>query len=85
MRWSSTSGSLARRRSTTGAIRRARQLGKHAGILVAPGKLLDAALDAGCDLAFYAGDIMDLSKLWVQSLGMVRSEASEPHADVPRS
>src|SRR4030095_8224304 len=38
-------------------IRRARSLGKHAGILVAPGPLLDASLGAGADLVFVGSDI----------------------------
>ncbi|GAB4462878.1 MAG: 2-keto-3-deoxy-L-rhamnonate aldolase [Armatimonadaceae bacterium] len=45
-------------------IRTARELGKHAGILVAPGPMLDAVLDAGCDLYFCAGDINDLARTW---------------------
>lgn len=46
------------------SVRRARAAGKHAGILVAPGPLLDAAFAAGCDLAFVGGDINDLAKAW---------------------
>lgn len=45
-------------------IRRARAAGKHAGILVAPGPMLDAALAAGCDLVFCGGDINDLARSW---------------------
>lgn len=45
-------------------IRRARACGKHAGILVAPGPMLDAALAAGCDLYFCGGDINDLVRVW---------------------
>jgi 4-hydroxy-2-oxoheptanedioate aldolase len=45
-------------------LRRARAAGKHAGILVAPGPMLDAALEAGCDFAFIGGDINDLAKAW---------------------
>jgi 2-keto-3-deoxy-L-rhamnonate aldolase RhmA len=45
-------------------IRTARAAGKHAGILVAPGPLLDAARAAGCDLAFIGGDINDLARAW---------------------
>lgn len=45
-------------------IRRARAAGKHAGILVAPGPMLDAAFVAGCDLAFIGGDINDLARAW---------------------
>ena len=45
-------------------IQRARACGKHAGILVAPGPLLDAALAAGCDLFFCGGDVNDLVRVW---------------------
>ena len=45
-------------------IRRARAAGKHAGILVAPGPMLDAVRAAGCDLFFCGGDINDLAKAW---------------------
>ncbi len=45
-------------------IQRARALGKHAGILVVPGPMLDAAREAGCDLVFGGGDLADLSKAW---------------------
>ena len=48
----------------TDIIRRARAQNKHAGILVAPGPMLDAALGAGCDLVFCGGDINDLAKAW---------------------
>jgi 2-keto-3-deoxy-L-rhamnonate aldolase RhmA len=43
---------------------RARAAGKHAGILVAPGPMLDAARAAGCDLFFCGGDVNDLAKTW---------------------
>lgn len=45
-------------------IQRARGCGKHAGILVAPGPMLDAALEAGCDLYFCGGDVNDLIRVW---------------------
>lgn len=45
-------------------VKRACEQGKHGGILVAPGPMLDAALKAGCDLVFAGGDITDLSKAW---------------------
>jgi len=45
-------------------MRRTRACGKHAGILVAPGPLLDAARKAGCDFFFCGGDINDLAKAW---------------------
>ena len=45
-------------------IRKARAAGKHAGILAAPGPLLDAALEAGADLVFVGNDIADLATSW---------------------
>jgi 4-hydroxy-2-oxoheptanedioate aldolase len=45
-------------------IQRARGLGKHAGILVVPGPMLDAAREAGCDLIFGGGDLADLANAW---------------------
>lgn len=45
-------------------MRRARAAGKHAGILVAPGPLLEAARAAGCDFFFCGGDVNDLAKAW---------------------
>jgi 2-keto-3-deoxy-L-rhamnonate aldolase RhmA len=45
-------------------MRRARAAGKHAGILVAPGPMLDATREAGCDFFFCAGDINDLARTW---------------------
>jgi len=54
-----------------GCIRRARAAGKHAGILVAPGPLLDAASGAGCDLCFCGGDVTDLVEPWRRLLASV--------------
>ena len=45
-------------------VRTARECGKHAGILVGPGPMLDAAVDAGCDLVFAGGDITNLAGCW---------------------
>lgn len=59
----------------TNCIRRARKAGKHAGILVAPGALLTAALEAGCDLAFFAGDVMSLVTTWPQILEAVKTKS----------
>ncbi|HVF09918.1 MAG TPA: aldolase/citrate lyase family protein [Abditibacteriaceae bacterium] len=55
-----------------GCIRRARALGRHAGILVAPGPMLDAALEAGADLVFCGNDFGDLTKAWQALLASVR-------------
>lgn len=54
--------------------RRARAAGKHAGILVAPGPLLDAARAAGCDLFFCAGDVNDLARAWRTVLSAVAGQ-----------
>jgi len=59
-------------------IRTAKRMGKHAGILVRPGKLLESAVEAGCDLAFFAGDVMDLSRVWPQVLQSVRAKGDRP-------
>jgi 2-keto-3-deoxy-L-rhamnonate aldolase RhmA len=45
-------------------IRKARSLGKHAGILAMPGPLLSAALEAGADLVFAGSDITNLAAVW---------------------
>ena len=52
-------------------MRRARASGKHAGILVSPGPLLDACKTAGCDFFFCAGDINDLAQKWREVLAQV--------------
>lgn len=57
-------------------IHRARAAKRHVGILVAPGLMLDAAIAAGADLLFFAGDISDLTPIWAQHLADARSAAS---------
>jgi 2-keto-3-deoxy-L-rhamnonate aldolase RhmA len=57
--------------TVTDCVRRACSAGKHAGILVPPGRMLDAAIDAGCDLVFYCGDASDLSVAWKRLLALV--------------
>ncbi|MES2463531.1 MAG: aldolase/citrate lyase family protein [Armatimonadota bacterium] len=52
-------------------MRRTRAAGKHAGILVAPGPLLTACREAGCDFYFCAGDINDLGRIWREVLAQV--------------
>ena len=52
-------------------IRRARACGLHAGILVPPGAMLDAAVAAGCDLMFYGGDVAELGNAWPKLLALV--------------
>jgi len=56
-------------------VRRARATGKHAGILAPPGRMLQAALDAGADLVFYGGDVSDLSNAWPLLLASIPSRA----------
>jgi len=55
----------------TDCVRRARALGKHAGILVTRGPLLDAAIEAGCDLVFCGGDFTELATAWPRLLSSV--------------
>jgi 2-keto-3-deoxy-L-rhamnonate aldolase RhmA len=57
--------------TATGCIRRARAAGRHAGILVGPGPLLDASLAAGADLVFCGGDVTDLIPPWTRLLEAV--------------
>ncbi len=45
-------------------IRRARECGKHAGIMAAPGPLLDAAMESGANLIFYGSDLATLIRGW---------------------
>lgn len=52
-------------------MRRVRACGKHAGILTAPGPLLSACKEAGCDFFFCAGDINDLARTWREVLAQV--------------
>jgi 2-keto-3-deoxy-L-rhamnonate aldolase RhmA len=56
-------------------VQRARAAGKHAGILVPPGPMLQAAIEAGCDLVFYGGDVSDLSAAWPTLLRSVPTRA----------
>ncbi|MGH9162631.1 MAG: HpcH/HpaI aldolase family protein, partial [Vicinamibacteraceae bacterium] len=57
-------------------IRRARAAGKHAGILVTPGRMLDAALDAGADLVFVGGDVTELTSAWPRLLVSIPNRVS---------
>jgi 2-keto-3-deoxy-L-rhamnonate aldolase RhmA len=58
-------------------VRRARAAGKHVGILVPPGKLLDAAVEAGCDLLYYGGDVTELSMAWPLLLNRVPAKVAQ--------
>jgi 2-keto-3-deoxy-L-rhamnonate aldolase RhmA len=57
-------------------IRRARGCGLHAGILVPPGAMLNAAIEAGCDLMFYGGDVAELGNAWPKLLASVPASAA---------
>ena len=57
--------------ATVGCIRRARAAGRHAGIMTGPGPLLEAALNAGCDLCYVASDVTDLIPAWQRLLGQI--------------
>ena len=60
-------------RMVTETIKRARGLGKHAGILVSPGPLLDAAMSAGADLVFCGGDLTNLVPAWRELLSRMKT------------
>jgi len=55
-------------------MRMARALGKHAGLVVGPGPLLDAALVAGCDLTYCGSDVGSLSSAWQRLLAKIPSQ-----------
>lgn len=63
----------------TTCIRTARAAGKHAGLLVAPGPLLDAALAAGADLCIVGSDIGAMIQVWRDQLRRCRT-AEGPQA-----
>ena len=50
------------------ATERAKAKGKHVGIFVGPGPMLEAAIAAGCDLVFLSTDISSLVTAWSQLL-----------------
>ena len=45
-------------------IRTARAAGRHAGIVIAPGVMLDAAVAAGCDLMYCGTDLAGVASSW---------------------
>lgn len=57
-------------------VRQARAAGKHAGILVPPGPMLTAALEAGCNLVFCGGDVPQLSTAWASLAASVAPVAA---------
>ena len=59
--------------TVTGCIRKARGAGKVGGIMAGPGPLLDAVIEAGANLIYYAGDIMDLAPRWRELLELTES------------
>jgi 4-hydroxy-2-oxoheptanedioate aldolase len=64
-------------------VGRARACGLHAGILAPPGKMLNAAIEAGCDLLFYGGDVTELGAAWsklLASVSPVPAASSAAHA-----
>ncbi len=62
--------------TTTDCIRRARAAGKHAGIFVGPGPLLEAAIAAGADLCYSAGDVSDLIPPWQRIVQQIPSRCA---------
>lgn len=57
----------------TTCIRAARAAGKHAGILVAPGPLLDAARAAGADLCIIGSDFGAMIQVWRDQVARCRT------------
>ena len=49
-------------------IEKAKAAGKLSGIFTLPGPLLDAAMEAGCELVICGGDVMNLARAWTQLL-----------------
>ena len=49
-------------------IEKAKAAGRHCGIFTLPGPLLEAAIEAGCDLVVCGGDVMDLARAWTRLL-----------------
>ena len=55
-------------------VRTARSLGKHAGVVVSPGAMLDAAFAAGCNLTYCSSDLASLTSSWKTILQAVPSQ-----------
>lgn len=62
-------------------LRRARSAGKLAGILVPPGPMLTAAIEAGCNLVFVGGDVTQLAVAWSKLLDSVTPAGAAVMAD----
>ena len=52
-------------------LKRGKLAGKRTGIMVAPGPLLDASLQAGAELVVCAGDLMNLAVWWPKELDAI--------------
>ena len=52
-------------------MRRAKEAGKYTGVLVAPGALLNAMLEAGVDLVLCGGDVVELASAWPKLMASV--------------
>jgi 2-keto-3-deoxy-L-rhamnonate aldolase RhmA len=52
-------------------LRRAQEAGKRTGVLVAPGALLNAMLEAGVDLVLCGGDVVELAASWPKLLASI--------------
>ena len=57
------------------SIRIARNAGIRSAILVGPGPMLDAVLEAGCELIICGGDIANLTDVWTGLLDRLRQKA----------
>lgn len=64
-------------RVVSDVIRRARMAGKLAGILVRPGRLLDAAVEAGAQLLIVGGDVAELRCGWRSLLQQCKQLSKE--------
>ncbi len=55
-------------------LTRGRDAGKLTGIMVPPGPLLDASIEAKANLVIYGGDLMNLAAVWPGLLASVRTQ-----------
>ncbi len=56
------------RKAVLSCLEKAKSVGKLTGIFTLPGPLLDAAMEAGCDLVICGGDVMNLGSAWTKLL-----------------
>ena len=59
------------RQAVLSCLEKAKSAGKLTGIFTLPGPLLDAAMDAGCDLVICGGDVMNLGPAWTKLLSEI--------------